>query len=67
MKALKILTFILVIIGAINWGLVGIFDLDLVALMFGDMSILSRVVYIVVGISAIICSILLYETIFYEE
>lgn len=38
------------IIGALNWGLIGIFQFDLVAFLFGDMSWLSRIVYILVGI-----------------
>lgn len=38
------------IIGAINWGLIGLFRFDLVAFLFGDMSWLSRVVYTIVGI-----------------
>lgn len=38
------------IIGAINWGLVGFFKLDLVAFLFGEMSVLSRIVYAAVGI-----------------
>ena len=54
MHILKIITYILVIVGAINWGLVGFFDFDLVASIFGEMSILSRIVYDLVGISAII-------------
>ena len=41
------------IIGAVNWGLIGIFRFDLVAFLFGDMSWLSRIVYILVGISGI--------------
>lgn len=41
----------LVIVGALNWGLVGIFNIDLVALIFGKMSLLSRLVYILVGLS----------------
>lgn len=41
------------IIGAINWGLIGIFRFDLVAFLFGDMSWLSRIVYILVGISGL--------------
>lgn len=46
----------LVIIGGINWGLVGAFNFDLVAFLFGPMSWLSRIIYIVVGIAAI-CAI----------
>jgi len=40
-------------IGGINWGLVGAFKFDLVAAIFGDMSIISRIVYDIVGISAL--------------
>lgn len=54
MHILKIIAYILVIIGAINWGLVGFFGFDLVATIFGDMSMLSRIVYAIVGISGII-------------
>ena len=42
------------VIGAINWGLIGLLDLDLVALLFGEMSMLSRIVYSLVGICGII-------------
>ncbi len=44
---------ILAIIGAINWGLVGLFKLDLVAAIFGEMSIISRIIYVLVGISGV--------------
>ncbi len=46
-------TVVLVIIGGINWGLVGLFGFDLVAFIFGLMTVLSRIVYILVGLSAI--------------
>ena len=38
------------IIGAINWGLVGFFKLDLVNMIFGDISIISRVIYAIIGL-----------------
>lgn len=44
---------ILVLVGALNWGLVGIFNYDLVASIFGAMSTVSRVIYTLVGVSAI--------------
>ncbi len=44
----------LCLIGALNWGLVGLFGFDLVAFLFGAMSILSRIVYTLVGVSAIL-------------
>ena len=52
-KNIKILAFILVIVGGLNWGLIGIFDFDLVARLFGEMTYLTRIVYTLVGISAI--------------
>ena len=53
MSALKFITQILVIVGGLNWGLVGIFSFDLVAAIFGEMTAVSRVVYTLVGISAV--------------
>jgi uncharacterized membrane protein YuzA (DUF378 family) len=53
MKPLNILTLILVIVGGLNWGLVGLFNFDLVAVILGSGSPLSRAVYILVGISAL--------------
>ena len=47
------ITWILVIVGGLNWGLVGAFDFDLVAALFGDGSALSRIVYVLVGLSAL--------------
>ena len=52
MKFINILTLVLVIVGGLNWGLVGLFDFDLVAATFGAGSMLSRLVYILVGLSA---------------
>jgi uncharacterized membrane protein YuzA (DUF378 family) len=53
MKVINWIALILVIIGALNWGLVGLFNLDLVAAIFGAMTVLSRTVYVLVGIAAI--------------
>lgn len=54
MKATYQIAMILLIIGGLNWGLVGIFGFDLVAGIFGEMSMLSRLVYSLVGVSSII-------------
>lgn len=43
----------IVIIGALNWGLVGLFRFDLIAFIFGTMSWVSRIIYVLVGISGI--------------
>ena len=51
----------LVIIGAINWGMIGIFGVNLVTLLFGEESILTNVVYALVGISGLLCTGLLMK------
>ncbi|MBI2610001.1 DUF378 domain-containing protein [Candidatus Giovannonibacteria bacterium] len=53
LNAFDWLAVVLVIVGGLNWGLVGIFNFDLVATIFGDMSGLSRVVYALVGLAAV--------------
>ena len=53
MKGLDYTALTLVIIGAVNWGLIGLFRLDLVSLLFGNMTWLSRVIYTLVGISVL--------------
>ncbi|PIZ01036.1 DUF378 domain-containing protein [bacterium (Candidatus Howlettbacteria) CG_4_10_14_0_8_um_filter_40_9] len=53
MNPLEWIAFILVIIGALNWGLIGVLEVDLVKLVLGDMTLLSRAVYTLVGISGI--------------
>lgn len=56
MKNLNILDWVAILlsaIGAINWGLIGLFNFNLVSLILGDMSILSRIVYILVGLAGI--------------
>ncbi len=53
LNSLQWIAMILLIVGGLNWGLVGLFDFDLVAAIFGMMSGLSRIVYILVGLSGI--------------
>lgn len=53
MNILKIVALVLVIVGGLNWGLVGAFNFDLVATLFGAMTVISKAVYILVGLSAI--------------
>ena len=52
-KFMQYFSLTLVVIGAINWGLIGFFRFDLVAFLFGNMSWLSRIVYGIVGISGL--------------
>lgn len=53
MNGLDWLAYVLVIIGGLNWGLVGLFDFNLVTELFGDDSALSNIVFILVGLSAL--------------
>lgn len=53
MRIMNILTLALVIVGGVNWLLVGLAQFDLVAALFGDGSVLSNIVYTVVGMSAL--------------
>lgn len=59
-KFIQTASYVLVLIGALNWGLVGFFNFDLVAAIFGDMTILSRAVYSIVGLSAIVSAVTAY-------
>ena len=61
MKTIKLIAFSLVVIGALNWGLVGVFGFDLVASVFGEMSILSRIVYTLVGASGLIALFTMHD------
>ena len=53
MKALNGIALTLVIIGAINWLLIGLFEFNLVDTLFGSLSVLTRVIYIIVGIAGL--------------
>lgn len=53
MKVLDYICLSLVLIGAINWGLIGFFSFDLVAVIFGDMTIVSRIIYAIIGIAGL--------------
>jgi uncharacterized membrane protein YuzA (DUF378 family) len=53
LSVLDWICLILIIIGGLNWLLVGVFSFDLVAAIFGAMSIISRIVYILVGVGAL--------------
>lgn len=54
MEILQKACLVLTIIGAINWGLIGLLDFNLVSFLFGEMSMLSRIVYSLVGIAGLI-------------
>lgn len=52
-KGLDCLALTIAIIGAVNWGLIGLFSFDLVAFIFGNMSWFSRIIYALVGIAGL--------------
>ena len=54
MQTLQKVALVFTIIGAINWGLIGIFDFNLVSAIFGEASVLSRIIYTIVGITGLI-------------
>lgn len=54
MKGTKKLALLLVVVGGLNWGLVGFFDYNLVDTLFGQGSVLARLVYDLVGLSAVL-------------
>ena len=58
---LDIVALILIIIGAINWGLIGFFRFDLIASLFGQLSAISRIIYAIVGIAGIYSFILFWK------
>ncbi len=53
MKTLDVIVAVLLIVGGLNWGLVGLLNFDLVATLLGDGTILAKIVYVLVGLSAI--------------
>lgn len=63
METLKKIAYTFVLIGAVNWGLVGIFNFDLVAFFLGNMTIWSRLIYALVGISAVYAALTMRECI----
>lgn len=54
METLQKILLVITIIGAVNWGLVGLLNIDLVATIFGELSVLSRIIYTLVAISGLV-------------
>ncbi|WP_431028328.1 DUF378 domain-containing protein [Lysinibacillus sp. LZ02] len=68
MGSLYRIALVIAIVGAVNWGLIGLFQLDLVATIFGGPnSIISRLIYTIVGVSGLICIPLLSKPLVEEE
>lgn len=62
MKTLNVIALALLVIGGLNWGLVGLLDFNLVSALFGIDSIVSNAIYVIVGLSAIYCAAMLKPT-----
>lgn len=60
MNILQKICLCLTIIGAINWGLIGLFNFDLVAAIFGDMTMMSRIIYSIIAVAGLINIALLF-------
>jgi len=54
MKAVHVVSFVLVVVGAINWGLVGLFNFNLVEVVFGAVPWLERLIYVLVGVAGVV-------------
>ncbi len=61
MQTIQKVALALIIIGAINWGLIGLFDFNLVETLFGTDNVITKIVYVLVGISGIIDISLLFN------
>lgn len=57
MKGLHVVSLVLVIVGALNWGLVGLFDFNLVAAIFGQETWLTNLVYVLVGVAGLVVAV----------
>jgi uncharacterized membrane protein YuzA (DUF378 family) len=56
-KTIHMVAFLLLIVGGINWGLIGLFDFNLVSMLFGSMPMLEKLIYILVGVSAVLIAV----------
>lgn len=61
LSTFELISLVLLIVGGLNWGLVGLFNYDLVAAIFGDMSVISRLVYSLVGLSGLYAAFFLKD------
>jgi len=54
MRYLQYITYTLIIIGALNWGMIGLFNIDVVSAIFGPMSVFTRIIFSIVGLAGLI-------------
>lgn len=67
METLQKILLVVTIIGAVNWGLIGLLDINLVATIFGSQSILSKIIYLLVGVCGLVNIGILLGHIEYEK
>ncbi len=67
MKAMSLMAVVLLVVGGLNWGLVGVANFDLVATLFGAGSTLSKIVYTLVGAAAVFQALTLTSTLKQRE
>lgn len=58
LNALDYIAFVILIIGGLNWGLVGIFQYNVIATLFGDMTTFSRIIYDIVALAAVYVAVI---------
>lgn len=66
METIQKIALVFTLIGAINWGLIGLFDVNLVTLLFGEGTFLTRLVYIIVGICGLLNIVILFKHLDFE-
>lgn len=66
METIEKIALVFTIIGAINWGLIGLFDFNLVTMLFQEGSFLTRLIYIIVGICGLINIVILFKHLDFE-
>ncbi|MDD2181410.1 MAG: DUF378 domain-containing protein [Bacilli bacterium] len=66
METLQKIALTITIIGALNWGLIGLFDFNLVTALFGEATMMTRIVYILVGITSLINIGILFKHLDYD-
>lgn len=66
MESIEKIALVFTIIGALNWGLIGLFDFNLVTALFQEGSLLTRLVYIIVGICGLLNIVILFKHLDFE-
>lgn len=66
METIEKIALVFTIIGAVNWGLVGLFDINLVTMLFQEGSFLTKLIYIIVGICGLINIVILFKHLDFE-